>query len=267
VFAVVSGAPDASRRLYTLCEGLRRACSRVVIPQVLQSYTELGRQFLRGSAHIAWAPPLLCLDMERTAVARAVLCCARGGRTLFHSALFVRKDSPVKTLQDLAGRSAAWVDKESSSGYVIPRLRLAAAGLSPARLFARESFLGTHAAVARAVLAGHADVGATYTTLDPSTRRPLNAGWGEAGAAIDAVHVLATAGPIPSDALVLSSALPPDLAIALVAGLTELPRAEPEAVRALFGADAFERPQTGHFDALQKLVVGAGKREWPPPSS
>ncbi len=257
MFAVVSGAPDASRQLQTLCEALRRATSRFVIPQVLQSYAELGRCFLRGTAHMAWAPPLVCLELERTAVARPVLCCSRRGRTLFHSALFSRKDSPVRALADLKGSSIAWVDQDSSSGYLVPRLRIAAAGMEPSRLFGRETFAGTHAAVARAVMAGKCDVGATYTTLDPRTGTLVNAGWQEAGAVPDAVNVIATAGPIPADALVLSSALPPDLSNALVTGLGALPQAEGEAVRGLLGADGLERLRPAHFQELQKLVESA----------
>lgn len=259
MFAVVSGSPEASRQLQGLCEALRRATSRFVIPQVLQSYAELGRCFLRGTAHIAWAPPLLCLDLERTGVARPVLCCARRGRTLFHSAIFSRRDSGVRTIGDLKGSSIAWVDQDSSSGYVIPRLRIAAGGVEPTRLFARETFAGTHGAVARAVISGKVEVGATYATLDPRTGTLVNAGWQEAGVAPDAVNVIATAGPIPSDALVLSSALPPDLSNALVTGLTALPNVEAETVRGLLGADSFERLRPAHFQELQKLVESAKK--------
>lgn len=257
MFAVVSGAPEASKQLQGLCETLRRSTSRFVIPQVLQSYTELGRCFLRGTAHIAWAPPLVCLELERTGVARPILCCARRGRTLFHSVLFSRKDSHVRTLADLKGTSVAWVDADSSAGYVIPRLRIAAAGMDPARTFGRETFAGTHASVARAVLAGKVDVGATYATLDPRSGSLVNAGWQEAGAVPDAVNMIATAGPIPADAIVLSSALPPDLAATLTAGLGSLPQVEPDAVRGLLGADGLERLRPAHFQELQKLVESA----------
>lgn len=266
MFAVVSGAPEASRQLQVLCEALRRSTSALVIPQVLQSYSELSRCFLRGTAHLAWAPPLICLDLERTGVARPVLCCARRGRTLFHSALFTRRDGQLREIGDLKGSSVAWVDADSSSGYVIPRLRMAAAGLEATRTFGRETFVGTHGAVARAVLSGKVDVGATYTTLDPRTGKPVSAGWQEAGAPIDAVHVITTAGPIPADAIVLSSALPPDLGAHLVAGLTGLPQSEPDAVRGLLGADALERPRTAHFHELQKLVESARKGSGAPRS-
>lgn len=56
----------------------------------------------------------------------------------------------------------AWVDTNSSAGYLVPRMRIAAAGLDPETLFARQSFLGSHERVACAGLDGDADAGATY---------------------------------------------------------------------------------------------------------
>ncbi len=101
-----------------------------------------------------------------------------------------------------------------------------------------------------------------WLSTSPGTRAERfyrTAGWQEAGTATDAVNVIATAGPIPSDALVLSSALPPDLSNALVTGLAALPHVEAEGVRGLLGADSFERLRPAHFQELQKLVESAKK--------
>ncbi len=263
MFAVVSGAPEAARQLQILCEALRKSTSRFVIPQVLHSYSELSRHFLRGTAHLAWAPPLICLELEKTGVARPMLCCARRGRTLFHSALFTPRDSRATTLADLRGQSVAWVDPESSAGYIMPRLRMGAAGLSPSGFFSKETFFGTHAAAARAVLAGKADVGATYVILDPKSGKPVSAGWQEAGSPLDSVNIVATAGPIPADAIVVSSAVPPDVTLTLVAGLSALAQTEAETLRGLLGADSLEKPRTAHFQELQKLVESARRPSRP----
>jgi phosphate/phosphite/phosphonate ABC transporter binding protein len=252
-FAVVSGAADAEHHLTLLCHALERALSRPVTATLLPSYAALAPEVSAGTVHIAWAPPLVGLDLESAGLASIALCCSRGGQAAYHSALFTRHVSPIEKLIDLAGRHVAWVDPSSSAGYLVPRMRLASAGLPPATLFGRESFLGSHERVACAVLAGEADVGATYLSLDPRTGEPLSAGWLEAGAAINGAFILATAGPIPADAIVLSNALGPALRAALTEHIAALSGALPDSVGGLFRADSFLSPSAAHFDELRTL--------------
>jgi phosphonate transport system substrate-binding protein len=251
-FVVVSGAPDAERHLSLLCSELERALSCAVVPKVLPSYAALPEEMAFG-AHIAWAPPLVAIELERGGLAKIALCCSRAGQKTYHCALFTRHASPIEKLADLAGRHVAWVDPHSSAGYLVPRLKLSSAGFNPMALFARESFLGSHERVACAVLAGEADAGATYLSLDQRTKRPISAGWLEAGAAINGALILATAGPIPADAIVLSTRLPADQRAALTEQLAALPGALPESVGGLFRAEGFEKPEPAHFDELRSL--------------
>ena len=178
----------------------------------------------------------------------------RGGQAAYHAALFTRHASPVETLADLRGRRAAWVDAESAAGYLLPRLKLRAEGLDPGTLFGKESFLGTHARVAVAVLAGDADVGATYLSLDPRTQRPVSAGWLNAGAGINGALILATVGPIPSDTIVFSRRIPAGERAEIVDKVRALPASLPEVVGRLLGAEGFERASPAHFAALRDLL-------------
>lgn len=250
-FAVVSGSPGAADRLAALSAELERALARPVVPKVLPTYAALTDETRAGRAEVLWAPPLVAMDLEDAGLASIALCCARGGQVTYHAALFTHHASRFEKLADLAGSRAAWVDAHSTAGYLVPRMRLEVEGLDPATLFAGESFLGTHAAVACAVLAGEADVGATYLSLDPDTGRPLSAGWLEAGAGINGAFILATAGPIPSDAIALSTRLPDELRAAIVEQVKALPATVPEAVSTLLGAEGFAPPPASHFEALR----------------
>jgi len=246
--------------LQAVCDALARTTGWIVIPQVVHSYGAILEQFARNHVHVAWAPPLVALELERGRTARVALCSTRSGRTVYHCALFVRRASPIRTLEHLTGRHVAWVDVESCAGYVVPRLRILAEGLDPSTLFGRESFHHTHQAVAQAVLSGAADVGATYLSADPRSWHAASAGWFEAGAAPDAVRVLATAGPIPSDAIVVSTKLPSEILEALPAALQRLARTVPEDLRHLLRADGLQAPPAGHFDELRRLMREASTR-------
>jgi phosphonate transport system substrate-binding protein len=250
-FAVVSGSPTAERDLAAMCSELTAALARTVTPRVLSTYAALKEDVARGEAQVAWAPPLVAIELEDDGVASIDLCCTRSGQIEYHAALFTRHASPIEKLSDLAGCRAAWVDADSAAGYVLPRRRIAEAGLDPETLFAKETFLGTHARVARAVLEGEADVGATYVLLDPATKRPLSAGWLDAGAGINGAYVLATAGPIPSDAIVFARSLPSAVKAALVRQVSALPQSVLHAVGRLLHADGFANVPTSHFEALR----------------
>lgn len=258
-FAVVSGLDDSSALLRRLCEDLAKLTPRIVIPQVLRSSADLVQQISRGTVHIGWMPPLLALQLSQAGTGKVAFCSVRGGQSSYHSVLFTRRGTEVRELPDIAGKHVAWVERTSAAGYVIPRLRLASQGFDPDKVFGKESFHETHAHVARAVFSGAADIGATFAVFDPRAGRLVRAGWQEAGIPLDNGHLLTTAGPIPSDGIVLSTKLPPTIASEMTAALAQLPRKSPEALRALLGADAFAPPQATHFDELASLVKGARK--------
>ncbi len=64
------------------------------------------------------------------------------GATTYRSYLIVHKDSPYKTLADLAGTTFAFTDPDSNTGWLVPRFWLLQAGQTPHRFFGK--FLFTH---------------------------------------------------------------------------------------------------------------------------
>jgi phosphonate transport system substrate-binding protein len=257
IFAVASSSPEARGHLGALCEELGRALSRRVAPSVVESYAALSEEVAAGRAHVVWAAPLVAVEMERAGLVSIAMCCKRGGLVGYHWALFTRHGSPVGEPAELRGKHVAWVDAQSSAGYAAPRVWLAAAGLDPRTLFGKESFLGSHARVAIAVLDGEADAGATYLSLD-ETGRPISAGWLEAGAGVNGAYILAQGGPIPADSIVLSNRLSADEKQVLTTALAALPRALPDAALGLLRAEALEVPPPGHFDELRKISSAMG---------
>lgn len=260
VFGIISTAPAAQVLLEALCEELARQSARKVKPKVLRSYRDLGDQMVQGAVHIAWAPPLLAIELENEGAASVVLCSSRGGSTAFESAIFCKAGAKLVNLSDLEGKRMAWVDKTSSAGYLVPRLKIAASGLDPDSLFSEETFRRTHEAVASAVLKDEVDAGATYVSRDAETRAIVGAGWFEAGAMTSDVHIITSAGPIPSDAIALSTKIEQDLAEALTRDLTTVGDTAQSLIRGLLNADRFERVTGGHFDELRKMVKDASAR-------
>jgi phosphonate transport system substrate-binding protein len=83
---------------------------------------------------------------------------AEGGTT-YRCFIVVRKDSPVRTIQDLRGKSVAFGARRSTTGALIPSYMLFGSGVTPNHLKVVRN-LHNHEAVAKAVLKGLYDAGA-----------------------------------------------------------------------------------------------------------
>ncbi len=168
--------------------------------------------------------------------------------------IFVRRDSGIRGAQDLRGKHVAWVDASSASGHVVPCIWLRDNGLAPEHLFARQSFLGTHEAVVRAVLRGDADAGATFARLPHGGSSAFEAGWTELSpTSTTEVDVLVNAGSVPADCISVSSRLDPEIREQLERGFVDLDGEERAVVRKALGADGYARPGRAHALALSRL--------------
>jgi len=82
----------------------------------------------------------------------------RNGWNVYWAAYIVRRDSDIYTFGDLAGKSWAFPDSGSTSGYVVPAVELQAAGIEPGE----QLEAGGHNQVVQAVYSGEADFGTTF---------------------------------------------------------------------------------------------------------
>jgi phosphonate transport system substrate-binding protein len=92
----------------------------------------------------------------------------------YHSHLIVRADSPFRTIEDLKGRSLAWADPNSASGYLIPLVSLRAAGIDAMKHFGRTVFSGGHEQSALGVVNGQFDSAFVFGARDPLSRGVLH---------------------------------------------------------------------------------------------
>jgi ABC-type phosphate/phosphonate transport system substrate-binding protein len=172
--------------------------------------------------------------------------------------LFVEASSPFQHVEDLQGGSVAWVDPTSASGYLHPRLQLASRGIDTRRLFREEQFFGSHAAVARAVLDGKADAGATFAEWPGDGQPVRRAGFLE----IDpnaGVRCIEWTAAIPNDVIVGLGDIDPDLRDRFARALLSMSTvgAGRKVLEDLFHAQQFLWAPQNAFDPLRKLVHDA----------
>lgn len=234
-------------------------------PVLTSSYDELAATIREGEVGLAWLPPIPTIELESQNVASVLAIPARGGATVYHSAFIVRRGGP-KTLAELRGRRAAWVQRDSAAGYLVPRMHLAAQGFDVLRFFARELFVHSHTGVIDAVVAGDADVGATFCSVDPVTGKVARSVWqDDNGNNIRPIEAIATMGPIPNDALVAATAMPAGARSSLTRWLLAL-GGSPDSLRAkkifegLLGSGDFRIPASNHYEMLRHALRAAHAR-------
>jgi len=86
------------------------------------------------------------------------------GTTGYFSILTVSADSPYQNLDDLKGKSIAFADPNSTSGYIVPMVSLTKAGIDPQKYFGNASFSGGHEQSVLALLKGTYDAVFTWTS-------------------------------------------------------------------------------------------------------
>jgi phosphonate transport system substrate-binding protein len=88
------------------------------------------------------------------------------GKTAYTARFYVRKDRNIQRLEDLRGKTVAFVDPASSSGYIYPMVLLIKQGLvrdrDPKTFFKEALFTGTHEAALQSVLHGRVDAAASF---------------------------------------------------------------------------------------------------------
>ena len=75
----------------------------------------------------------------------------KAGRTYYHSLVVAHKDSGIKTVADLKGKTFAFVDPSSTSGHLFPKAGLKKVGFDTEKDFGRVIFSGSHDSNAVAV--------------------------------------------------------------------------------------------------------------------
>ena len=215
----------------------------------------LASAFTAGRVDVAWISPALFITSAAFERARPIVCSIRQGMATYHAVLFVDAVSPIRSVSQLAGSRVAWVSKTSAAGYIVPRLALASHGYDPRGLFSRETFHDSHGNVARAVLEGAADVGATYAVFEEgdAASKMIRAGFTEIPEGARA-RILYAAGPIPSDPVVVAEDVDAKSRIALLEAFTGDLAPVREAISHVIGAEAFEPVRRGSFDSLREQI-------------
>jgi len=224
---------------------------------VASDYAAVVEALRNRTADLAFLHPAGYVLANREAKAMIIAQDRWHGNTSYKSRIYVRKDSGIKTLEELRGKTLAFVDPASTSGYVWPMVLLIKKGLvqnrDPKTFFKEAVFTGAHDAALQALLKGHVDAVASFDMAreqylkDPAEREKLT--W------------VAETDPIPEGGIAGREGLDPVLVTKIRDALLQMrgPQYEP-LLKKLYDIDGFEPVEDRAFDPVRAAMDLVGWR-------
>ncbi len=129
-----------------------------------KTYDDVIDKIKTGEADIGYVGPFAYV-VAQDSFGVKIICrtLSEDNEEFYHSMIITRKDSGIKKLKELKGKSFSFTDPKSTSGYLFPMAQLKAVGISKEE-FSDIKFLKRHANSLMAVYKGHVDAGATSVT-------------------------------------------------------------------------------------------------------
>jgi len=152
--------------------------------------------------------------------------------------MYVRADSDIMTIEDMRGRSLAYADPNSTSGFLVPQFELGQAGIIDSEYFSSTGFGGGHEQAVIAVLEGQFDAGVTWASGqgDPNDgytrgnlRRMIENGLLQPGQ----LRVIWESGVIPNGPIVVRKDMPAEPRAIVTDWLANLLETDPECYRSI----------------------------------
>ena len=224
---------------------------------VASDYAAVIEALRNRTADLAFVHPAGYVLANREAKAMIVAKDQWHGNTSYTSRIYVRKESGITTLEGLRGKTIAFIDPSSASGYVYPMVMLIQKGLvqnrDPKTFFKDFVYAGSHDAGLLALLNGHVDALASFDQAreqylkDPAQREKI-------------IYVAETA-PIPEGGICARDGLDPALVAKLRAALLSMkgPTYAP-VLKALYDIDGFEPADDREYEPVRAAMDLLGWR-------
>ncbi|HEV8475147.1 MAG TPA: phosphate/phosphite/phosphonate ABC transporter substrate-binding protein [Methylomirabilota bacterium] len=224
---------------------------------IASDYAAVIEALRNRTADLAFVHPGGYVLASREAKARIVAKNLWHGKSTFTSRIFVRRDSGLRTLDDLRNKTMAFVDPASSSGYIYPMVLLMQRGLvrnrDPKTFFRDVVFAGSHDAAMRALVNGHVDAIASFDLAreqyltEPAER--------------DKIVVVAETPPIPEAGIAARDGLDPATFARVRAALLQIRGpAYAALLKRLYDIDGFEPAEDREYDPVRAAIELLGVR-------
>ncbi len=207
-FGVGLFQPDKDKNDATyrpLADYLTARLNRQVQLRTVDSWEGLAKSLANGETDIALLGPWGYVLANHQSGAQVISTILYDGKPEYFAIMVTHPDSGIRSPTDLKGRTFAFGDKGSTSGYLIPLHYLMTQGITPETYFAKVVHT-SHQAIQTQVTQGVLDAGADYN-------RNRNAMIEQGLIKAERSKIIWQSDPLPNDAFAVSKALAGDKAL------------------------------------------------------
>jgi phosphonate transport system substrate-binding protein len=217
--------------------------------QVTSDYSAAIEAMRSKHIDMAWFGPFSYIIAANVAGAEAIVNGVKEstGSATYKSVIVVNANSGIKTLDDLKGKSFAFVDPASTSGNLIPRKMLIEKGIDPDKDFSTSFYAGTHNAVEYAIANGKVDAGASG---DNVYNRMLAEGEIDPEVNI----ILYESEPIPGSPIVVRGNLPAELKQEIQTALIKMDKQTIHQVSGWGGIAHYQKVSDSDYDVIRETA-------------
>ncbi len=206
-FGVGLFQPDKEKNDATyrpLADYLSQQLGRKIVLRTVDTWEGLALSLANGETDMALMGPWGYVLANHQAGAQAVSTILYEGKPEYFAIMVTHPKSGINRIEDLKGKTFAFGDKGSTSGYLIPFHHFQRLGIDPDKFFSRVIYT-RHQAIETQVTRGELDAGADY-----NRNRDAMITEGLIKAADS--KIFWTSAPLPNDAFALSATLAKDSA-------------------------------------------------------
>ena len=133
-----------------------------VSPYVAKDYADLVKKMKNKEIDFAFFSALTYVYAEKEVQAK-VLLKKVWEQPHYYSTILTLKNKKIKQIKDLKGKKVAFVDENSASGYLLPKLYLKKKNINLTNFFSKIIYTGNHYESVKALLDGKVDAIATFS--------------------------------------------------------------------------------------------------------
>lgn len=204
-FGVGLFQPDKEKNDATyrpLADYLAKKLNRKVVLRTVDTWEGLAKSLAAGETDIALMGPWGYVLANNQAGAQAVATILYDDKPEYFAIMVTNPKSGINKIEDMKGKTFAFGDKGSTSGYLIPFHQFQKMGLDPDTFFSKVIYT-KHQAIETQVSRGELDAGADYN-------RNRNAMIEQGLIKAEDSKIIWTSAPLPNDALAVSAELAKD---------------------------------------------------------
>lgn len=243
---------DATYR--PLADHLSKSLGRKVVLRTVDTWEGLAKSLGSGETDIALMGPWGYVLANHHAGAQAVATILYDGKPEYFAIMVTHPKSGIGKIEDLKGKTFAFGDKGSTSGYLIPLHQFQKMGIDPEKFLGRILY-ARHQAIETQVARGELDAGADYN-------RNRDAMIAQGLITPAQSRIFWTSAPLPNDALAVSRELYRDKAFVsrlqkAVAGIGPLLKKRPGLLPARY--TGFVPKDNAFYAPIREAGLATGK--------